>query len=836
MSFVFSSIIDRGTSTPLMNPNSEDEANDRGEGDFSYNDNSASEAAEPPVKVHRGLEDNEEVEETLDWLRDHGVKPPPDQSDIKEEITATDQEGSISSPTSQIRNINLPAIEKISTVPHAVSQLPSTTSELLLRSTRPMTIDRAANGDELTNKAPDTSSMPFNSKLEFSSPVPSVSERTTSTVPRPVSQLPSTTFEILLRSTLPKNKPPETSSMPYHSKPEFSSTGPSANETTGNVRHPASLVPSTTPPSTTSETSPQSTQPPATKGFPYTSPTSHHSNSKLLSHTFVSKQIKSVKIGLKSTSSSMTLAESLFKAPGIHANLSSYVSTERNSGLTSSSALLQTTGIPTPTYTTPSLTNLHTCKLPKLNPWDPSIRHLLEDVGDDPGCRNGFPAPAFDVVANRLVLTGEVNADEVDFKQVNVETIHRNDEDDSNVHFMNQGNPFTGNLSSDDFNISNIINASDFFKLTYAMKSGKENTHYFARVVPQLDAMREARLLREGIERQGKPEGLKWHVVMLGFDSVSAASFRRKMPKSLDFLKTSLKTFFISGQTVIGDGTTPALTAMLTGLYETEAPEGRQGFDNSAPVDKWPWLMKLYKEHGYVTMMAEDDPLMGAFNLRLKGFKDPPANHYVRPFWLALEENNERDELGLCSRSTFMTNFTLDYVLSLFTAYPDNLKFAFAFMSYLAHAHPNHLSFADNDLLRVLRTFVKHKYQENTVIVIFGDHGSRNDDVRNTMQGKLEERLPWLSISVPEWIEEKYPDITSALKQNQDIVSTPFDLHATLHHVLTYPKEPQGEKTQSLFTTLNYSRTCGEAGEETLKIKISGKAHFAQNIKCKGLK
>ena len=831
-----------------MNPNDEDEANDPGEGDFSYNDTSASEAAEPPIKVHRGLEDNEEVEETLDWLRDHGVKPPPDQSDIKEYITATDQEGSISPPTSQIRNINLPATEKISTIPHATSQIPSTTSKLLLRSTRPMTIDRAANRDELANNPPDTYSMPFNSKLEFSSPVSSVSERTTSTIPRPVTQLPSATFEILLRSSFPMtsdhltnrdtqaNKPPETSLMPYHSKPEFSSPGPSANETTSNVPQPASLVPSTTPPSPTSETSPQSTQPPATKGFPYTSPTSRHSNSKLLSHTFVSEQIESVKDGLKSTSSSMTLTQSLFRAQGIHANLSSNVSTERNSSLTSSSALLPTTGIPTPTYTTPSLTNQHTCKLPKLNPWDPSIRHLLEDVGDDPGCRNGFPAPAFDVVANRLVLTGEVNADEVDFKQVNVETIHRNDEDDNNVHFRNQGNPFTGNLSSDDFNISNIINASDFFKLIYTMKTGKENTHYFARVVPQLDAMREARLVREGMERQGKPEGLKLNVVMLGFDSVSAASFRRKMPKSLDFLKTSLKTFSISGQTVIGDGTTPALTAMLTGLYETEAPEGRQGFDNSAPVDKWPWLMKLYKEHGYVTMMAEDDPLTGAFNLRLKGFKDPPANHYVRPFWLALEENNERDEPGLCSRSTFMTNFTLDYVLSFFTAYPDNLKFAFAFMSYLAHAHPNHLSFADNDLLRVLHTFVKHKYHENTVIVIFGDHGSRNDDVRNTMQGKLEERLPWLSISVPEWIEEKYPDITSALKQNQDILSTPFDLHATLHHVLTYPKEPQGEKTQSLFTTLSYSRTCGEAGEQKLKIKISGKARFAQNIKCKCLK
>jgi len=405
-----------------------------------------------------------------------------------------------------------------------------------------------------------------------------------------------------------------------------------------------------------------------------------------------------------------------------------------------------------------------------------------------------------------------VNASLIDFEHVNVETIHRNDGDDGNVHSIDRGNPFDPPAENEDIKFSNVINGSDFFKVRYKMKTGKENTQYFARVVPQPSTIQESRRIRQKIKQQGKTEGLDLNVVMIDFDSVSAASFLRKMPKSLDFLKTSLKTYFISGQAVIGDATTPALTAMLTGMYETDLPEGRQGYDNSAPIDQWPWLMKLYKDHGYVTMMAEDDPSMGAFNLRLRGFEEPPAHHYARPFWLALEDNHERDEKGLCSRSTFMVNYTLDYVLSYFASYPENLKFAFSFMSYITHARPNFLSFADNELQRVLSTFVKQKYHENTVIVIFGDHGSRNDDVRNTMQGKLEERLPWLSISVPAWLEEKYPDITSALEHNQHIISSPFDLHATLHHVLTYPKEPQGEKTQSLFTKLKHTRICSKAG------------------------
>ena len=105
------------------------------------------------------------------------------------------------------------------------------------------------------------------------------------------------------------------------------------------------------------------------------------------------------------------------------------------------------------------------------------------------------------------------------------------------------------------------------------------------------------------------------------------------------------------------------------------------------------------------------------------------------------------------------------------------------------------------------------------MIILFGDHGSRNDDVRNTMQGKLEERLPWLSISVPDWLIRKFPHIGLALEHNQHIITSPFDMHATLRHILTYPKEPHGEKTQSLLTQLPHTRTCSDAGKKEFTVK-----------------
>lgn len=675
-----------------MRPRSEGDREDPTEDDeviydmenLTYQDTGIN-AAEPPEKIHRGMEGDDEVEETLDWLQEHGATPPPDPSD------------SVTSPVTDSEEI--------------------------------MTVDQT-------------------------------SSRTQSSVP----------------STPPSSKQSLTG--------ESSSTT-DAEDTTKRTQDDAATQSSaaSTPPSSTQSLTSESS-----------------STTDAEDTTTVTQDDAATQSSAPSTLPSST------QRYGAQQNQSSL---PLNADISSQFTTPSTTELPTPIYT--SSPNLNSCKLPNLDPWDPSISHLLRDVGNDPGCR-GYPLPAFDVKDNRLILTGEVDASSIDFNEVNVETIHRDNGNDGYVHYANQGNPF--NASAEEFQPSNAITKSDFFVLKYKLSRGKEVTNYLARAVPQQDVIDESYRMRQKLRQQGKNEGLRLNVVMIGFDSVSAANFRRKMPKSINFLKRSLKTFFISGQTIVGDGTTPALTAMLTGLYESETPEGRQGYDNSAPIDKWPWIMNLYKEHGYVTMMGEDDPTMGAFNLRLRGFKDPPAHHYARPFWLALEEKYERDEPGLCSRSTFMVNYTLDYVLSYFAAYPNTPKFAFAFMSYLTHAHPNHLSYADNDIARLLRTFVNRKYHDNTVIILFGDHGSRNDDVRNTMQGKLEERLPWLSISVPAWLEKKYPDITSALEHNQHIISSPFDVHATLRHVLTYPEEPRGVKTQSLFRKLSYTRTCSEAGKK----------------------
>ena len=353
---------------------------------------------------------------------------------------------------------------------------------------------------------------------------------------------------------------------------------------------------------------------------------------------------------------------------------------------------------------------------------------------------------------------------------------------------------------------------SDFFRISYKLEGKAKETQYFARVVPRQDVMKKSEEIRQS--SSFSKNSLPLNVLILALDSTSNANFLRKMPHTLKWLRTQMRSYIMRGYSIVGDATTPALTALLTGNHAYDLPEGRRGYEGSEPIDRWPWISKQYESQGYVTLYAEDDPPMSTFNLRLNGFVTPPYHHFMRPFWLAIESEGLRDEPGICSRDMSLANYTMEYLLSFFEAYKDTPKFAMGFLSYLTHAHPNHLSYGDFDVLYLLSEMKSRGYLDNTLLVILGDHGSRNDDVRSTMQGKLEERLPWLSISVPDWLESRYPEVTAALANNENIISSPFDLHTTFRHILTYPDMPENTKTyRSFLTNMSRDRACKDAGE-----------------------
>jgi hypothetical protein len=55
------------------------------------------------------------------------------------------------------------------------------------------------------------------------------------------------------------------------------------------------------------------------------------------------------------------------------------------------------------------------------------------------------------------------------------------------------------------------------------------------------------------------------------------------------------------------------------------------------------------------------------------------------------------------------------------------------------------------------------------------------------LQGQLEERLPLMGLSLPARFH--HTAYYEALQLNSHVLTTPFDLHATLHDILDWPTE-----------------------------------------------
>ena len=229
------------------------------------------------------------------------------------------------------------------------------------------------------------------------------------------------------------------------------------------------------------------------------------------------------------------------------------------------------------------------------------------------------------------------------------------------------------------------------------------------------------------------------------------------------------------------------------------------------------------RDHGYVTYYSEDEVWNGAITARLKGFCKPPIDHYLLPLWYAglnkmtsmYRKVVEKGTYikGHCLGSQAIYNVSFNAVQSFLDAYPDTPKFGFQFNADFCHHESfNFISLVEDRLFNFLKHMKEKNYLNNTLLILFGDHGLRYGFVRSSILGRMEERLPFLSMTFPPWFQATYPELSANLRRNAEILTSHFDIHATLRHLLTYPNEPQGLfHGKSLFTNIGW-RTCKQAG------------------------
>ncbi|XP_071085114.1 uncharacterized protein [Haliotis cracherodii] len=376
--------------------------------------------------------------------------------------------------------------------------------------------------------------------------------------------------------------------------------------------------------------------------------------------------------------------------------------------------------------------------------------------------------------------------------------------------------PFPGG-DSDQFNpgMGPALDDSEGFDYQHFMGaewSDKDFDQFLVQVVPKqgvFDRITKAKA------KMTKPSS-NMNILILAMDSMSQLSYQRKLPLTYRYLKEELGATVLDGYNIVGDATTAALIPMFTGKTEMELPEVRKDEEDANFLDVYPMVWNRFKEAGYATMYAEDEPSISTFNLRFNGFQESPADHYMRPFWQAIWESSLRAQSPRYSTGTTPHHiYLLDYLKDFFVSYNNVSRFAFGFSVELTHWDNNPGEYMDRDLVDFLQFLQKKGYLDNTMLVVMGDHGARYSKVRNTVQGKLEERLPMMSLVMPAWFLHEYPQAKEALKRNSKRLTTPFDIHETFLDLLnlerlTVPINPE-QRGMSVLRDIPNNRTCASA-------------------------
>ncbi|XP_015929461.2 uncharacterized protein [Parasteatoda tepidariorum] len=449
-----------------------------------------------------------------------------------------------------------------------------------------------------------------------------------------------------------------------------------------------------------------------------------------------------------------------------------------------------------------SIINTPGCRIPKMDPLDPSVLPFIQVL--DPLICSGSPLfmtpePHGIVHLNESVLQKYYNSTAKDLECVyeGVRRIVTPEMDRENGIYKTTESQLVFDIPINEDNIA----VKCFFK--------NNNTH---------EQYMPLTRLKEKVEEeksQLKPSS-QLNVILYGIDSVSKLNFLRHFRQTKSFLKDKINIFDMKGYTKVADNTFPNLVPLLTGhfveFYWNESMADTFYFDNISLI----W--KDYAQQGYRTFFAEDAPLFGTFNYFKRGFLAQPTDYYYRPLALMLEHSTIKEEPNkynsTCLNSELEMDLINNYLRNFVKTMDNRPHFAFAMHSTLTHDVLNYASYADAPTARLLKALDDDGSLNNTLLIMFSDHGIRYSDIRFTYIGKFEERMPFMYIHIPKWFLKQHPNIEKNLLINQGRLITLFDIHATLKHVLNLKQdlyETTDELGLSIFNEIPDSRTCEDA-------------------------
>lgn len=320
--------------------------------------------------------------------------------------------------------------------------------------------------------------------------------------------------------------------------------------------------------------------------------------------------------------------------------------------------------------------------------------------------------------------------------------------------------------------------------------------------------------------------------MIIGLDSLSRLNFHRQMNKTVDLILNKLNAIEMMGYNKIGDNTYPNLIPALTG-YDTNELASSCLFPENSTYDKCHFIWKTFAKAGFQTAFFEDIGYLGLFNFCRKGFLKQPTDYYIRTLMLEMEKSiatEKKLNVYLCLGGRRPIDVMFEYINKFTSRKINQPSFSFFWSSSMTHDYFNSANLIDDDFSSFLENLSDRKILNKTILFLMSDHGIRWGSFRSTYQGMMEERQPFLSVILPKWFAEKYPEAVGNLNRNRRRLTTHFDLYETLKD-LTNPStisrkiirsrvqtlletEPM-PRGISLFLPIPTSRTCENSGIES---------------------
>ncbi|XP_054283059.1 uncharacterized protein LOC129000151 isoform X1 [Macrosteles quadrilineatus] len=267
-------------------------------------------------------------------------------------------------------------------------------------------------------------------------------------------------------------------------------------------------------------------------------------------------------------------------------------------------------------------------------------------------------------------------------------------------------------------------------------------------------------------------------VAVIGIDSMSRLNFMRQLPQSYRFITDTLQGTVLLGFNKVGENTFPNLIPMLTGRP--------CAWGEFYYYQHWPLVWGQFEAEGAATMYSEDLPQFNMFDYVSTGLKQQPTLHYMRTFWLAIEESLlYRMSSTYCLGPKPKHIVYFEYLRSFLRVYRDSPAFLFSLFNEASHDYVNTVGAIDEDLKDFLSSSFEEGLFNRTVVLILGDHGNRIDSIRLTDVGRVEDRMPMVSVVLPPWTKKVYPEWHEALKKNSKRLLSSYDIHGTFLDVLS---------------------------------------------------